>query len=49
MDVEDPDAPFIFSYLLQEEHGEITATETEKEMSDAGKLLPRLWARMLGN
>ncbi|MDX1762229.1 MAG: metal-dependent hydrolase [Christiangramia sp.] len=49
MDIEDPDAEFIFSYRLSEEHGELTATETEKEMTDAKKLLPRLWARILGN
>ena len=49
LDVEDPDSPFIFSYLLREENGELTATETEKDMSDASSLLPRLWSRMLGN
>lgn len=49
MDIEDPEAPFIFSYLLTMEHGELTATETEKEITDAKKLLPRLWARILGN
>ncbi len=49
MDIEDPDAEFIFSYRLSEEHGELTATETEKEMTDAKNLLPGLWARILGN
>ncbi len=49
MDIEDPDSEFIFSYKLAKEHGELTATETEKEMTDAKKLLPRLWARILGN
>ncbi|QYA24484.1 metal-dependent hydrolase [Gramella sp. MT6] len=49
MDIEDPDSEFIFSYKLAREHGELTATETEKEMTDAKKLLPRLWARILGN
>ncbi len=49
MDVEDPDAQFIFSYKLSKENGELNATETEKEMTDAKKLLPRLWHRILGN
>ncbi len=49
MDIEDPDSEFIFSYKLAKEHGELTATETEKEMTDAKNLLPRLWARILGN
>ncbi|PTX44602.1 inner membrane protein [Christiangramia gaetbulicola] len=49
MDIEDPDSDFIFSYKLAKEHGELTATETEKEMTDAKNLLPRLWARILGN
>ncbi|MCH4822069.1 metal-dependent hydrolase [Gramella lutea] len=49
MDIEDPDSEFIFSYKLTKEHGELTATETEKEMTDAKNLLPRLWARILGN
>ncbi len=49
MDIEDPDSEFIFSYKLSEEHGELTATETEKEMSNAKKLLPRLWERIKGN
>ena len=31
------------------EHGELVATEREKEITDAQKLLPRLWARILGN
>ena len=49
MDIEDPDSEFIFSYKLTKEHGELIATETEKEMTDAKDLLPRLWARILGN
>ena len=49
MDIEDPDSEFIFSYRLSMEHGELTAKETEKEMTDAKSLLPRLWARILGN
>ncbi len=49
MDIEDPDSEFIFSYKLTKEHGELIATETEKEMNDAKNLLPRLWARILGN
>ena len=49
MDVTDPNAPFVFSYKLSEEHGELVATETEKEMEDAKELLPRLWKRILGN
>ena len=49
MDIEDPDSEFIFSYKLSQEHGELVATETEKEMTDAKNLLPRLWARILGN
>lgn len=49
MDIEDPNAEFIFSYELSIEDGELTATETEKEMTDAKKLLPRLWARIMGN
>ncbi|MDR5589246.1 metal-dependent hydrolase [Christiangramia sp. SM2212] len=49
MDIENPDSEFIFSYKLSKEHGELVATETEKEMSDAKNLLPRLWARILGN
>ncbi|TBW30429.1 metal-dependent hydrolase [Gramella sp. KN1008] len=49
MDVTNPEAPFVFSYKLSEEHGELVATETEKELEDAEKLLPKLWERMLGN
>ncbi|CAL65053.1 metal-dependent hydrolase [Christiangramia forsetii] len=49
MDIEDPAAPFIFSYKLSEENGELIATETEKELTDAKALLPRLWSRILGN
>ena len=49
MDVTDPDAPFVFSYILNEQHGELVATETEKELEDARNLLPKLWARILGN
>lgn len=49
MDIEDPDSEFIFSYKLTKEHGELIATETEKEMTDAKNLLPRLWERILGN
>jgi len=49
MDIEDPTAPFIFSYKLSEENGELIATETEKELNDAKALLPRLWSRILGN
>ncbi|MUP44651.1 metal-dependent hydrolase [Gramella sp. BOM4] len=49
MDVTDADATFVFSYILSEEHGELVATETEKELEDAGNLLPKLWQRILGN
>lgn len=49
MDIEDPDAPFIFSYLLTEESGELTATERVKDMTDARKLLSKLWRRIKGN
>ncbi|MCP9198787.1 metal-dependent hydrolase [Gramella sp. GC03-9] len=49
MDVTNADAPFVFSYILSEEHGELVATETEKELEDAGNLLPKLWQRILGN
>jgi inner membrane protein len=49
LDIEDPDSEFIFSYKLAEAHGELIAIETEKEMEDAQRLLPRLWARILGN
>ncbi|WP_405199805.1 metal-dependent hydrolase [Christiangramia sp. LLG6405-1] len=49
LDMNDPDAPFIFSFLLQEEDGELTATETERSMKDAESLLPELWSRILGN
>lgn len=48
MDITKPEAPFVFSYKLSEEHGELVATETEKEVEDAKKLLPRLWSRILG-
>ncbi len=49
LDVTDPEAPFVFSYQLSEEHGELVATESEKELEDAGKLVPKLWNRILGN
>lgn len=49
LDIEDPDSDFIFSYRLDKKNGKLTATETEKEMTDAKQLLPRLWARILGN
>ena len=49
LDMNDPDAPFIFSFLLQEENGELTATESERSMEDAEGLLPKLWSRILGN
>jgi len=49
MDIEDPDSDFIFSYKLALEDRELTATEREKEMTDAQNLLPRLWTRILGN
>ncbi len=49
MDITDPDAPFVFSYKLSEENGELVATETEKEVRDAKELLPKLWERMMGN
>lgn len=49
LDVTDPNAPFVFSYILNEQHGELVATETEKELEDARNLLPKLWDRILGN
>ncbi|MCG9971653.1 metal-dependent hydrolase [Christiangramia crocea] len=49
MDITDNDAPFVFSYKLHEEHGELVATESEKEIEDARELLPKLWKRILGN
>jgi len=49
MDMKDPDAPFIFSFLLHKEDGELAATKTEPSMENAKSLLPDLWSRMLGN
>lgn len=49
LDITDPESPFVFSYIISEENGEIIATETEKELSDAKSLLPKLWNRILGN
>lgn len=40
---------FVFSYLLKEENGVLTAQESEKEPRDAGLLLETLWERMKGN
>lgn len=42
-------ADFAFSYKLEEENGEIKATETEKRPSDAKNLLGQLGQRILGN
>jgi inner membrane protein len=40
---------FVFSYLLTEEDGVITATEREKSFDDGQKLLSQLWERIKGN
>ena len=40
---------FVFSYLLKEENGVLTAQETEKAPRDAGLLLETLWERVKGN
>lgn len=47
--IADTNANFAFSYKLEEENGEIKATETKKRPSDAKKLLGQLWHRVLGN
>ncbi|SHG05259.1 inner membrane protein [Salegentibacter echinorum] len=47
--VADTNADFAFSYKLEEENGEIKATETKKRPSDAKKLLGQLGQRILGN
>lgn len=43
-----PDANFVFSFHIYEENDEVKIDEVEKDMSQAKKMLPVLWNRILG-
>ncbi|WP_424495167.1 metal-dependent hydrolase [Salinimicrobium sp. GXAS 041] len=44
-----PNSDFTFSYKLIEENGELKVEETEKDRSEAKKILIDLWERIKGN
>lgn len=43
------EAEFVFAYQLQEENGELMASEVSKTRGDAKQLLENLWRRIKGN
>lgn len=49
IDLDQEDAKFVFSFLIENEEGEVKITEEEKEVRDAKGLLPELWNRIKGN